>query len=56
MEQVSSWASSIQTLWTAAFWWVVGMAFDNWLVTTIVILGVALVVSMQTLKEYMLYK
>ena len=39
-----------------AFWWVLGVAFDNWLVTTIVILVVALVITMQTLKEYMLYK
>ncbi len=56
MEQVSSWASSILTVWAAAFWGVVGMALDNWLVTTIVILIISLGVAMQTLKEYLLYK
>jgi len=56
MEQVSLWVSSVLAYGGFAFWWVLGMALDNWLVTTIVILGVALVVTMQTLKEYMLYK
>lgn len=56
MEQFSLWVSSVLAYGGVAFWWVLGVAFDNWLVTTIVILVVALVITMQTLKEYMLYK
>jgi len=56
MEQVSLWVSSILAYGDFVFWWVLGVAFNNWLVTTVVILVVALVVAMQAFKEYLLSK
>ena len=56
MEQVSLWVSTVLAYWDYAFWWVVALALDNLVFTTIILLALLLVGMRVALKEYLLYK
>lgn len=56
MEQLPSWASFSLAYWTVAFWWVVSMALDHWLLTTIVLVVLLATAIGVALKEYFLLK
>ena len=55
MEQLPSWMSFSVAYWTVAFWWVVSMALDHWLLTTIILVVLLATAMGVAFKEYLLY-
>ena len=56
MEQVTAWASFTLAYVIMALWWLMGMALDNWLLTTFILLLPLVVAVRIAWREYLLYK